>query len=217
MEQFAAQLNASRAVSLSDVRVLRYEYFQRPALVCRAIFDFVFSSEDGEVQDKVGLEDVFARVCDKHFPSGQFAATSAAGGKFSQRRPGMNARRFPPRRLEQQEEQEEKRRQLRLHTPDESVNPYAELTFRPDSIRRSVTERLEDYFTLYRHNAVTGAQRLKLDQLDHRLLRFGYSVGYTQPSALKGRGGGTVLDDFDLIIRFTRKKSRRASQGTTNL
>ena len=200
MERLAAQLNASRSLSLSDVRVLRYEHFQRPSLVCRAIFDFLYSSSD-----PAGLEDAVARVCDAHFPSGQYAATS----KTSPRRQGV--RRLPPRRLtlegEEKEHEADKeaegRRRLRLHTPDESNNPYAQLTFRPDSIRRSVTDRLQDYFALYRHPAVTDAQRLKLNQLDQRLLRFGYSVGYTPPK--KGKSG-TVLDEWDLIIRHAQRK-----------
>ena len=202
MEQLAVQLNASRAQSLADVRVLRYEHFQRPALVCRAIFDFLYSSSD-----PAGLEDAVARVCDVHFPSGQFAATS----KTSPRKQGV--RRVPPRRLTLEEEEDEEdeeegggRRRLRLHTPDESNNPYAQLTFRPDSIRRSVTDRLQDYFALYHHPAVTDAQRLKLNRLDRRLLRFGYSVGYTSPKAAKS---GTILDEWDLIIRHAQKKREK--------
>jgi hypothetical protein len=120
---------------------------------------------------------------------------------------------MPPRRLTLEEEEEEEeeeegggRRRLRLHTPDESNNPYAQLTFRPDSIRRSVTDRLQDYFALYRHPAVTDAQRLKLNQLDRRLLRFGYSVGYTSPKAAKS---GTILDEWDLIIRHAQKKREK--------
>jgi len=201
MEQLTLQLNTSRHDSLTDVRILRYEQFERPTVVCRAIFDFLFDD------DLEGYLNAVKSVCDVHFPIRTKVATSSLGSRNVRenvRGGGSTHSRSISRRLGE-ESNDSMRRQLRLHTLEASSSD--ELVFRPTAITQSVHQRLQNYFALYRHTAISDAQRAALDQLDIRMKSFGYRIA---PKKKRERLQiETVFDEFDLIINYTRRKLQK--------
>ena len=218
MEQLALQLRASHNESLSDLRILRYEQFERPSVVCRALFDFVYS---GDVN---GYRNAIENVCNVHFPTANLATTYQRGAHSADTVDKTRGRlvhdsnhRASGRRLEVMEEGPEEqgaqldvsRRKLRLHTMEAS--PPNEFSFRANALAKSVYERLQNYFELYRHPAVTDAQREELKKLDGRMKHFGYRIA---PRDYRDRVRiASVFDDFDLVSIYNQRALRTASSS----
>jgi len=206
MEQLEQHLNASRSDSLSDVRILRYEHFERPTVVCRALFDFMFDS------DLAGYNDAVKSVCNVHFPLPKRSASSAGAGRNSRfRRPGNRESAFAgaaasaSRRLDSLEPAAElARRKLRLHTPEDGRSNH--LLFRHNALSQSVFERLQNYFALFHHHeAVSNDQRETLRRLDKRLKRFGYRVAPREIGE-KLQRVESAFDEYDIFIAYNQKK-----------
>lgn len=235
MERLAAELNATRANSLVDVRVLRYESFEKPSVVCRALFDFLLGKQTENDTTNAAYRDAVRRVCNVYFLTKSTAVTSAnplssnrksragARGALNTLRSADSKRGH--RRLTA-ENSLTLRRKLRLHIRDNEP-PLNSLVFRPDSMRKSVYERLEAFYSLYGNPAVSTAQRQALHDLEKRIRTLGYSLlpwamrsSYMPPtegngSSDRGRSRGrrydaTLLDDWDLVLQYTRKGYEKA-------
>ena len=218
MEQLALQLRASHNESLSDLRILRYEQFERPSVVCRALFDFVHS---GDVN---GYRNAVEQVCNLHFPTANSATTYQRGPRGAdpvdrtRGRPAQHSnRRTSGRRFDEMEKGREaqdapldvSRRKLRLHTMEASAPN--EFSFRTNAVAKSVYERLQNYFELYRHPAVTDAQREVLKRLDSRMKYFGYRIA---PRDYRDRArAASVFDDFDLVSIYNQRHVGRPSSS----
>lgn len=206
MEQLVGQLQAIPRDRL-DLRVLRFESFERPSVVCRALFAFIYN----EVADTALYDEAIKKVCYVHFALVKSASTStAARGSL-----GGGGRHAPPRsimppgsgigkhrRLLDEEGADPPRRILRLHIKDGT--PSSQLIFREKTMARSIFERLQGYFKLYRDPAIPDALREDIAQLHLRLRRFGYRIqpdNYASPS-LRER---TLLDQWDLVLLHNRK------------
>ena len=211
VEQLEQHLNSSRQHSLADVRVMRYEHFERPTVACRAIFDFMYDD------NAEGFHDAVKRVCNVHFPMPKrTVASNSAPSPLRSRRTKANRQQQQQHRrqrrllLESDLDEATPRRKLRLHSLEDSLSN--ELLFRQSAITQSVYQRLQNYFALFHHSAVSNDQREALRKLDARLRRFGYRIAPRDFTEKPLQRLQTALDDWDLLLAYNKRKLPRSAK-----
>ena len=209
MEHLVRQLDT--AASKPDVRILRFEYFERPSVVCRALFTFLFEGSDAMYAAAV------REVCNVQFPLVTSAKASSPPGAGAKRR-GQH------RRLQNQQQHQHQthyldtpddlpRRRLRLHTK-EGPSSATQLLFRDKTMTRSVFARLQGYFQLYRDADIPDSLRSAVTQLNARLRRFGYLIqtdDYASPTLREH----TLFDAWDLVMLYHKKRLRPSLKPVT--
>jgi len=224
MHLLVEQLKRSKdASSQLDVRIIRYEHFERPGILCRALFHFLSDQETDKELYMSGVRD----VCDVHLKTQNIVSTASGGqvtgkGKLPFRR-GHNERVVKPkqgssqkankqrrRALEEDEQTRNSssssssssssigRRNLRLFVQP-STSATKDLIFQPELVTRSVYERMKNFNLVYKHDA-TQAYKASLDAIDAKLKPFGYSLVFGQHDLYRRQR--TLFDPWDLMMNY---------------
>lgn len=199
MEHFVRQL--STAAPKPDVRILRFEHFERPSVVCRALFAFLFEGADAMYAEAV------REVCNVQFPLVTSAKASSPPGGGGAKRRGHH------RRLDDLEAPDDApRRRLRLHTK-QGASSATQPLFRDKTMTRSVFARLQGYFQLYRDAAIPDSMRSVVTQLNARLRKFGYLI--QTDNALQTRREQSLFDAWDLVLLYHKQRLRPSPKTVT--
>ena len=198
-----------------DVRVLKFEDFETPHMLCLNLMLFAF--------DGYPKEDYYASaarlVCDKYFSDNVLlakAATIKGASAVKDRRDSRFGARGSgdTKRLRNKKDNGGRRgtgrRQLRLRASAPSVSKdssgisgmkpstdYKELDFSVNSVDSSVRERLKSFHRALKKTSQ--AYQKKIAMLEKRLNRFGYSFKAPDEGGIKASKRDSVFDKYDIM------------------
>jgi hypothetical protein len=192
----------------SEIRIVRFEDFDRPQMLCKAFIKFIYQGETNIITSL--YKEAQKKVCEKQFPDVRSAST------LSNEVRDLRAKWKPWYAIDQSHSQQ--RRQLRLKSGGESqshrkkrkiINPAPTTNtntvttsssspklFRHGIIAESITLRLKSFAVAFKQGSNATDKEFLLS-LDARLIPFGYSLKDSARNIFRKRV--TVLDAWDLM------------------
>jgi len=205
LEMLQHQLHTGLANS--EIRIVRFEDFDRPQVLCKALLKFIYQGETNIITSL--YKEAQKKVCEKQFPDVRSASTLSSQVR------DQRAKWKPWHAIDQPHSQQ--RRQLRLKSGDSQshrkkrkiINPAptsntntvttsssSPKLFRHGIIAESITLRLKCFAAAFKQGS-NATEKEFLLSLDARLLPFGYSLKDSARNIFRRRA--TVLDVWDLM------------------